>query len=79
MKILTRRVQELIKHVTNVISENTVKYMMDPKLDMYLHVDASEYAMGRYLYQIKGGAQKVILFFGKDLDETIKRWAVYEK
>jgi hypothetical protein len=50
---------------------------MDGKLPIFLHTDASDYAAGAYLFQVKEGIP--IIFMYKTLAGAQIRWSTIEK
>jgi hypothetical protein len=52
---------------------------MDGKLPIFLHTDASDYAIGAYLFQVKGEKEIPIRFMSKTLVGAQIRWSTIEK
>jgi hypothetical protein len=54
-------------------------FFMDGKLPIFLHTDASDYAIGAYLFQVKEGKEIPIRFMSKTLAGAQVRWSTIEK
>jgi hypothetical protein len=54
-------------------------FFMDGKLPIFLHTDASDYAIGAYLFQVKGGKEIPIWFMSKTLAGAQLRWSTIKK
>ena len=54
-------------------------FFMDEKLPIFLHTDASDYAIGAYLFQVKDGKEIPIRFMSKTLAGAQLRWSTIEK
>jgi hypothetical protein len=54
-------------------------FFMDGKLPIFLHTDASDYAIGAYLFQVKEGKEILIRFMSKTLAGPQIRWFTIKK
>jgi hypothetical protein len=54
-------------------------FFMDGKLLIFLHTDASDYAIGAYLFQVKEGKEIPIIFMSEMLEGAQIRWSTIEK
>ena len=71
--------QTFIK-IKEAISKCTTLFFMDDTSPVFLHTDASKYAIGAYLFQGKDNKEYPIAFFlSSGLNDTQIRWSTYEK
>jgi len=54
-------------------------FFLDPQAPVYLHTDASDYAIGAYLFQVVDGVDRPIAFMSHALSEAESRWNTTEK
>ncbi len=54
-------------------------FFLDLQAPVYLHTDASQYAVGGYLFQVINGKEVPIAFLSKLFDSVQARWSTYEK
>ena len=62
------------------VNECPKLYYIDDKMDVYLCTDASDYAIGAYLYQLSSENKEFpIRFLSKSLNSIQQRWSTIEK
>ena len=54
-------------------------YFLNEKAPIYLHTDASDYAIGAYLFQIVNEKEQPIRFMSKSLSKSQLNWSTIEK
>jgi hypothetical protein len=54
-------------------------FFLDGAHPIYLHTDASDYAIGGYLFQVKNDKEVPIRFMSKSLAGAQLRWSTIEK
>jgi hypothetical protein len=54
-------------------------FFLDDTSPLYLHTDASNYAIGAYLFQVRDDKEYPIAFLSQLLNSTQIRWSTYEK
>ena len=54
-------------------------HFYDEHSPVYLHTDASDYALGAYLFQLVDGIEQPIAFLSRSFTETEQRWTVTER
>ena len=78
----TPEAEEAFENIKNAIVDSAKLYFVDDNIDknpVFLKVDACDYGIGAYLYQICDGQQHPIQFMSKALNATQLKWATGEK
>ena len=77
--VWTPEAEESFIIIKDMINNCPKLFYIDDKLPIYLHTDASNYAIGAYLYQIKDGKEVPISFMSKILTGAQLNWSTIEK
>jgi hypothetical protein len=77
--VLTPEADKSFILIKDMINNRPKLFYIDDKLPIYLHTDASNYAIGAYLYQIKDGKEVPIRFMSKTLTGAQLNWSTIEK
>ena len=78
----TPEAEEAFEKIKDAIVDSAKLYFVDDNIDknpVFLEVDACDYGIGAYLYQICDGQQHPIQFMSKALNATQLKWATGEK
>ena len=78
----TPEAEDSFEKIKNAIADAAKLYFVDDdiaKNPVYLEVDACDYGIGAYLYQIQDGQEHPIQFISKALNATQLKWATGEK
>ena len=71
--------EEDFEELKKAINECPKLFFLRNEAPVYLHTDASNHAIGGYLFQLIDGKEYPIRFFSKSLDETQRKWSTPEK
>jgi transposase InsO family protein len=75
----TQDTKEVFSALTDMVTNCSTMYFVDPDLPLYLHTDASDYGIGGYLFQIIDEVEKPIAFISKSLVDSQLRWSTIQK
>ena len=65
--------------IKTAINNCPTLFFLDPKADVFLHTDASDYGIGGYLWQQIAGREQPVAFISKSLSGPQKRWDTPQK
>ena len=77
--VWTPEAEDSFMLIKNLINNCPKLFYTDDELPIYLHTDASDYAVGAYLFQIKDDKEIPIRFLSKTLSGAQLRWSTIEK
>lgn len=63
----------------SVLKENIVLNQVDNSLQIIIETDASEYAIGAILYQMKDGEKRIIEYYSKKFNDAQRSYSTVEK
>ena len=66
-------------HMVNMIEKCPLLYFLQSEGQIVLETDASNYGVGRYLYQLVDGRELPIAFVSKSLSKSQGHWSVIQK
>lgn len=67
------------EEVKKAISTCPMLYFYDDTLPIFVNTDASDYAIGGYLYQVENNNEKPIAFMSRTLNHSERKWSTYDK
>ena len=77
--VWTSEADDSFEAIKAMINNCPKLFYIDDKLPIYLNTDASNYAIGAYLYQIKNNKEVPIRFMSKTLTGAQLNWSTIEK
>jgi transposase InsO family protein len=75
----TPQTEQAFIDVKEAISNCSTLHFMDSQAPIFLHTDASKYAIGAYLFQVIDMKEVPIAFLSHLLSDSEVRWSTYEK
>ena len=75
----TEKADIAFKQIKEAISNAPLLYFVNDNAMILVNTDASDYAIGGYLYQIIENKEKPIAFMSHSLNSCQKRWSTYDK
>jgi hypothetical protein len=75
----TEEANQAFLNIKNQINDCPTLFFVNDTAPIFLHTDASKFAIGGYIFQIVDGKEEPIGFHSHTLSASEVRWSTYEK